>query len=296
MPTLEDAYAHCRRVARSEARNFYYSFLLLSPERRDAMCALYAFMRRADDIADNTEVSEQVRRLQLEDWRSQLRAALDGVPNCSAELAAFRDTVSRYGIPHDYFYDLLDGMESDLTFPAYRTFEELRTYCFRAASVVGMATVHVFGFESDAALGLAARCGLAFQLTNIMRDVSADAAMGRVYFPSTELEAFGLRPRDFRERSIQFADKRFQRFMTFQWERANRYYLESAELLRMVHSASRPALWAMVSIYHGLLVRIRASRFNVLDRNVRLPTWKKLWIVGRALQLRATGGMPPFRV
>ena len=294
MSTLDDSYAHCRRLARSEARNFYYSFLLLPPERRDAMCAVYAFMRRADDIVDSGGTSVQSRRTQLADWRRRLRESLGGKPRGHSVLTALRDTVERYSIPHDYFYELLDGMERDLSPPSHRTFEDLRSYCFQAASVVGMTTIHVFGFESDTALEHAINCGLAFQLTNIMRDVSADAAMGRVYFPTTELEAFGLRSQDILDRSVPPVDDRFQRFMEFQWRRADSLYRESAGLMQLVDAQSRPALWAIVSIYHGLLVRIRNVRYEVFDRTVSLPLWKKLWIVGRAFQLRASGGIPPF--
>ena len=202
--------------------------------------------------------------------------------------------MERYGIPHRYFFDLLDGMESDLSSRVYETFDDLYPYCYRAASVVGMATIHVFGFRSDAALSLAAACGVAFQLTNIMRDVSADAAMGRVYFPSSELKEFGLTRDELLTDSVLSSDERFQRFMEFQWRRAERFYRESADLLAMVDSSSQPALWAMVSIYHGLLKRIRKARYSVFGRRVGLPVWRKLWIVGRALHLRATGGLPPF--
>jgi phytoene synthase len=294
MPTVEESYAHCRNVARSQARNFFYSFVLLPRARRDAMCAIYAFMRRSDDIVDNEAVPIGDRRKQIDRWRRRLSEALRGDTKGDAVLTAFHDVVDRYAIPHGYFFELLDGMESDLSAREYETFDDLYPYCYRAASVVGMATVHVFGFGSDTALALAAACGVAFQLTNIMRDVSADAAMGRVYFPSAELEEFGLSRTELLDDSIRSTDERFQRFMEFQWRRAERFYRESADLLTMVDSASRPALWAMVSIYHGLLRRIRKARYNVFGQRVRLPVWRKLWIVGRAMHLRATGGIPPF--
>ena len=294
MPTVEQSYAHCRNVARTEARNFYFSFLMLPRVRRDAMCAIYAFMRQSDDIVDSSAVPTKHRLRQIRSWRRRLREALDGDPKGDPVLIAFRDVVDRYKIPHTYFFDLLDGMEHDLTAREYETFEDLYPYCYRAASVVGMATIHVFGFRSDSALALAAACGVAFQLTNIMRDVSADAAMGRVYFPSVELREFGLHRDDLLAASIRSTDERFQKFMEFQWRRAERFYRDSADLLGMVDPVSRPALWVMISIYHGLLRRIRKLRYNVLGRHVSLPVWEKLWIVGRAMHLRATGGTPPF--
>ncbi len=258
------------------------------------MCALYAFMRRSDDIVDNDAVPIRDRRQQINHWRRSLSEALNGNTMGDAVLTAFHDVVDRYAIPHSYFFELLDGMESDLSAREYQTFDDLYPYCYRAASVVGMATIHVFGFRSEDALAPAAACGVAFQLTNIMRDVSADAAMGRVYFPSVELEEFGLNRNELLDASIRSTDERFQRFMEFQWRRAERFYRESSDLLRMVDSASQPALWAMVSIYHGLLRRIRKVRYDVFGRRVSLPVWRKLWIVGRATHLRAMGGVPPF--
>ena len=294
MSALERSYAHCRRVARARARNFYYSFLLLSTQRRDAMSAIYALMRQLDDIADDHAIPPQTRRDRLEDWRHKLGQALDGDPRHDNILVAFSDAVERYSIPHEYFFDLLDGMTSDLSPPEYESFRDLSIYCHRAASVVGMATIHVFGFRSEAALDLAADCGTAFQLTNIMRDVADDAAMGRVYLPTEELADCGLSRQEFLDGSIRSTDGRFQKLMELQWKRAERYYRASADLAQLVRPASRPALWAMVSTYRTLLDRIRDSRFDVLRYRVSLPVWRKLWIATRAFHLRATGKFPPF--
>ncbi len=258
------------------------------------MCALYAFMRYSDDIADDNSASLPARRQALDKWRGQVRLALDGQSCDDPVLPAFRDTVERYSIPHAYFFELLDGMDADLTERVYGTFDELYRYCYQAASVVGMSTIHVFGHDTKAAIPLAEKCGVAFQLTNIMRDVSADASMGRVYFPEGELRRFGLRRNELLDRTIPSADARFQRFMEFQWMRADGYYRESAALLSMVVPASRPALWALVSIYHKLLMRIRKLGYRVLERRVRLSVWDKLWIVMRAFYLRARGGVPSF--
>lgn len=293
MATLEESYALCRRIARSRARNFYYSFALLPRTQHDAMCAVYAVMRRADDIADGGD-GRPSRGRQLEAWREALAASLAGRGTDDPILPAFVDTVRRCAIPHQYFFDLLEGMRCDLGEPVYQTFEELYRYCYQAASVVGMTTVHVLGFESPRALQLAEQCGIAFQLTNILRDVAEDAALGRVYFPEDELRQFGLERDELLRRSIQASDARFQRFMEFQWRRAKAYYAESAGLLAMVRPRSRPALWAMVAIYHGLLMRIRQADYNVLERRIRLAGWRKAWIAARALQLHLDGGIPPF--
>ncbi len=292
--TLEQSYSHCRQVAKTRAGNFYRSFALLPPERRDAMCAIYAFMRRADDIADDGDAPVPERRREIARWRARVHGTLSGGSSDEAALPAFRDTTERYSIPHAYFFDLLDGMESDLAGKVHRTFDDLYGYCYQAAAVVGMTTIHVLGFEQRAAIPLAEKCGIAFQLTNIMRDVADDAAMGRVYFPTVELEQFGLSREDLLERRISSDDRRFQRFMAFQWRRADRYYEESAGLLELLSPAGRPALWAMVATYRGILGRIRSVRYAVLDRTVTLPAWKKLWLSARALHMRATGGIPSF--
>ncbi len=291
---LASAYAHCRLVAKAEAKNFYHAFHLLTRERRRAMCAVYAFMRHSDDIADNVLEEPAVRGERLSTWRHELGQALRGGTAGGPVLSAFSDTVERYSIPHSYFFDLLDGMESDLVAQRYQSFEDLYRYCYRAASVVGMATIHVLGFEREAAIRLAERCGIAFQLTNILRDVAADAGMGRVYLPSDELREFGLAREDLLHQQVPSSDERFQRFMEFQWLRAERYYTESAGLLGMISSASRPALWALMSTYHGLLLRIRQSGYDVFRSRVSLPTSQKLAIVTRASLWRAVGRELPF--
>ena len=294
MSESEESYALCKRIARSRARNFYYSFVLLPDAERKAMCAIYAFMRRADDIADDHKTPLQERRAQLSDWRGKLLEALRGGPCNDRVLPAFQDTVRRYRIPEEYFLDLIDGMESDLSVPRYLSFEDLYRYCYQAAAVVGLATIHVLGFDSRQALPLAEKCGIAFQLTNILRDIREDAALGRVYFPESELERFGLSPGELLDGQVRTSEVQFQRFMEFQWHRAEGYYEEAAPLLSMVRPTSRPALWAMVAIYRRLLQRIRQSGYNVLEQRVRVANWQKLWIVLQALRLRSPRGTQPF--
>ena len=294
MSEVDASFAHCRRIARARAKNFYYAFTLLPRTESDAMCAIYAFMRHADDIADDDTVPLDSRRKQLEEWRGELIAALEGEPCNEVLFPAFKDTVQRFGIPSQYFQDLLDGMETDLEAPHYESFEDLYGYCYRAASVVGMTTVHIFGFDSADALPLAEKCGIAFQLTNILRDIREDAGMGRVYLPESELAGFGLSGAEFLDRAVRPNDDRFLRLMDFQWNRADRYYREAAPLLGLIPSGNRPALWALVTIYHQLLQRIRHVGYNVLDKRISLAVWQKLWIVTRAMALRTVGGTPSF--
>ncbi len=294
MLSTRSSYAHCRSIARLRARNFYYAFLPLPREQRDALCAVYAFMRESDDIADDADAPVERRQAALACWRERVHLALEGNAAEGPVLPAFSDAVQRFSIPHDYFSALLDGMERDLSDHRYETFEELYQYCYQAASVVGMTTIHIFGFKRDSAIPLAEKCGIAFQLTNILRDITADARMGRVYLPSTELEEFGMSPDDLLGGELDALDERFQGFMTFQWHRADSYYRESARLLPLLDPSGRPSFWAMVAIYRGLLQRIRSVRYAVLDRRVSLPRWQKLWILAQALRFRLSGGIPPF--
>ena len=267
------SYAHCRQVARMRAANFYYSFLLLSRAQKNAMCAIYAFMRFCDDLSDEDGGS----RAAIERWRAELDEALGGCLPANPIWPAFHDTVLRYAIPHQYFHDMVDGVSSDLEPRGIRTFEELYQYCYKVASVVGLTIIHIFGFESPAALDLAEKCGVAFQLTNILRDVREDADRGRVYLPAEDLERFGVDPARFEH------DQSFVDLMRFEAARAREYYDQSWPLLDLVHRRSRPSLWALMRIYSRLLERIERSNYDVLDRRIALPVWEKVSIVGRAL-------------
>src|SRR5580693_6840858 len=185
---LEASYAWCIRVARSQAKNFYYSFLLLSQPQRRAMCAIYAFMRYCDDLSDDEGIPD--RAAAIARWRADLAAALAGRAGDHAVWPAFIEAVARYKIPHQYFYDMIDGVSSDLEPRRIRTFAELYDYCYHVASVVGLTVIHIFGFNSPEALKLAEKCGIAFQLTNILRDVREDMEKDRVYLPEEDLERF----------------------------------------------------------------------------------------------------------
>ncbi len=271
---LEDSYAFCERVARSQAKNFYYSFLLLSPPQRRAMCAIYAFMRYCDDLSDAEDVPDRASAIAR--WRSDLDRALAGDPAEHPLWPAFADAVERYRIPHQYFYDMIDGVSSDLEPRRIRTFEELYDYCYHVASVVGLTIVHIFGFDGPAALPLAEQCGVAFQLTNIIRDVREDAEHERVYLPEEDLVRFGVSPEDLR--APQASDK-LRELLAFEAARAREYYMKSAPLVGMVHHASRASLRALIGIYSRLLDRIESSNYEVLERRVRVPTWEKIWIL-----------------
>ena len=286
--SLERSYDFCREIAKSRARNFYYSFIVLPPERRRAMCAVYAFMRHCDDIVDEEagEGGEAEKKTRLKAWRETLDdaydgGARDGPPAGGSELLpAFRDTVKRFDIPRKYFDAIIDGAEMDLTVTRYATFDDLYRYCYRVASAVGLVCIHIFGFHGKEAKRYAESCGIAFQLTNILRDVREDAEMGRVYLPREDLDAFGYSEEDLRHGVV---DDRFRRLMAFQVERARNYYDEALPLLPLVRPSSRACLAAMIGIYRACLEEIPRRRYDVYSRRIGLSAWKKLSITVRAL-------------
>jgi phytoene synthase len=275
MISLEASQAYCRNVAKTRAKNFYYSFVLLTAEKKNAMCAMYAFMRYCDDLSDEPGAT----RTAMDRWRAALSDALAGKPDSSLVWPAFLDAVTRYKIPHEYFHDMIEGVASDLEAHIFARFDDLYQYCYRVASVVGLTTVHIFGFDSPEVLPLAEKCGIAFQLTNILRDVREDAGLGRVYLPSEDLERFGVSAEDLKESRRTEA---FSSLMEFEIARARRYYRESATLIGMIHEDSRGAMRALIAIYSGLLERIAEMPSDVLIRRVSLPVTEKVWIVLRA--------------
>jgi phytoene synthase len=274
--TLAESYAFCDRIARSQAKNFYYSFLLLSRPQRQAMCAIYAFMRYCDDLSDAEGVADRAGAIAR--WQQDLDSALTGHPPEHPVWPAFSDAVARYRIPHQYFRDMIRGVSSDLEPRHIQTFQELYDYCYHVASVVGLTIIHIFGFDDPRALQLAERCGVAFQLTNILRDVREDAEHGRVYLPSEDLERFGV---DAAELAGPAISPTLRNLLAFEAERARGYYREAEPLMGMVDSGSRASLKALIGIYSRLLERISDSGYEVLRERVRVPAWEKLWILAR---------------
>ena len=234
------------------------------------MCAIYAFMRYCDDISEGEDASLEA----IERWRRDLTCALEGNYGENLLWPAFHDTLLRYRIPHEYFYHMIEGVSSDLQPKQLQTFDELYRYCYLVASVVGLTIIHIFGFDSPEAIPLAEKCGIAFQLTNILRDVREDRENGRIYIPEEDIRKF--------DADLGKHDDRFVRLMSFEAERARAYYDESRPLIALVHPRSRPSLWALIEIYRRLLTRIERSNFDVLARRIRVPTWEKLGILASA--------------
>ena len=273
--TIPESYRYCERIARTRAKNFYYSFILLTPAQRHAMCAVYAYMRYCDDLSDDEGNID--RAGSITHWRADLMRALEGadVPDHPV-WPAFRDTVERFKIPHQYFFDMIEGVSSDLEPRRLQTFAELYDYCYKVASVVGLTIIHIFGFESPETLVLAEKCGIAFQLTNIIRDVKEDVGLNRVYLPAEDLLRFNVPEADL---AADAPSPAFTELMRFEGARARAYYNESRPLLGLVHKKSRSSLWALIEIYSRLLERIEEAKYDVLSQRVQLSTVEKTGIL-----------------
>jgi phytoene synthase len=282
---LDRSYENCRSVARNAASNFYYAFYMLPRPKRDALCAIYAFMRLVDDVSDSPQGSAgqpnepALKRAALSRWRALLDQCTAGDTSGHAILPAFADAIQRYRIPSRYFHDLISGAEMDLLETGYRTFEALQEYCYRVAGTVGLTCVHVFGFQDSHALELAERLGTAFQLTNILRDVRPDLGLGRVYIPAEDLTRFGCTLAELERGAVTPPVRELLRFET---ERAWRFYREGARLIGKIDADSKAALWALVRIYSGLLARIEECDFDVFSARVRLNAAEKARILLRA--------------
>ncbi len=281
-PSLQDSYRAAEEIARTRARNFYYSFVVLPPEKRRALCAVYAFMRHCDDISDGCDDLES-KRGRLHRLREHLDLAISGVFRDNPIFPAFHDSVRRFRIPAEYFHWVIDGAEMDLSITAYQTFDELYRYCFNVASAVGLVCIHIFGFKDGLAKQHAQHCGVAFQLTNILRDVREDAQMGRIYLPKEDLERFHYSPDDLRNGVF---NERFLQLMAFEAGRAEQYYLQGRQLLPLVEESSRPSLWAMMEIYNSLLRKIIRRGYDVFGERIHLSRREKTTIVLRALYMR----------
>jgi phytoene synthase len=283
---VEESYQFCEVLSKREARNFYWSFRLLPKERRRSMCALYAFMRQSDDLAD--EPGElNAKRTALEEWRVQLDRALLGeqTPGAPA-LPALADTVRGRGIPKQYLYDVLEGCLMDLEPRVYETFADLRGYCYRVAAAVGLCCLCIWGFKSEngEAERLAESCGLALQLTNILRDVREDAGRGRVYLPRQDLRRFKVGADEFLEERPSTA---VRELLAFEGRRAYEYFDESRRLVRLVEPVGRPALRAIVGVYRALLDEIARRDYDVLSARVSVPRWRKATITLKSLLQRS---------
>jgi phytoene synthase len=283
---LDAAYAECRAIARREAKNFYYAFVALPMPRRNAICAIYAFMRQADDLADDESLTREERRRRLDVWLNDWRGMCHGGDSSDLVFLAVRDTIERFAIPLSLLEELVAGVTMDLNPRAgegpdtYATFADLYQYCYLVASVVGLVCIRIFGYEDADAEKLAEETGVAFQLTNILRDVAEDAERNRVYLPLQDLKAHGVSLESLLRRTPGAPPTAQERALIAQIAgRAESYYLSAAKLMPLVHRESRPALWVLVAIYHALLKRIEKADYDVFSRRASVPLAQKVGIL-----------------
>ena len=300
-PELIAAYAACRAIAKREAKNFYYSFRVLPQHKSDAMCAVYAFMRKADDLADDESMSLDERREAMQAWTAAWRASRTE-PCEDPMFVALNDTQQRFGISDELLEQLVAGTSLDLqaqpdgvcnvelrgadgsvrTVQVYESFAALHHYCYLVASVVGLVCIRIFGYTDQRADKLAIDTGVAFQLTNILRDIKEDADRGRIYLPSDLLREKGVAP----ERILALAagggamEENELALLRGLELRAQMLYHSAEELIPMLDADARPAMRVLVRIYHGLLDRIADGPGAVFERRVSVPTYRKLGTLG----------------
>ncbi len=276
---LTAAYDHCQALTKREAKNFYYGFMLLPTRQRRAIYAAYAFARECDDIVDAGLPADEAS-LRLAAYRESLDHCLEGHPQGPVFLA-LGDAVDSYGIPHEYFYRLIEGVETDLTVRRYATFDELKRYCYLVASVVGLISISIFGYrEGEQARQHAADLGVALQLTNILRDIQEDLQRDRIYLPLDEMARFGYAEDDLQEAVVNDA---FRQLMAFQGERAGQYFESGRRLLPYLSRRARACVGVMASIYSTILDDIQREPETVLERRVSLSAGQKLALAGREL-------------
>jgi 15-cis-phytoene synthase len=284
---LAHAYAVCRGIARRAAKNFYFSFLVLPKEKRNAICAVYAFMRHADDITDDRSIPNDDRRQRLATWLADAQNYFAGNVSDDPVLYALADAQQRFRIPADLFEQLVAGTAMDLdpqSYSRFPTFNDLYRYCYYVASVVGLVCIHIFGYREAKAENLAERLGIAFQLTNIVRDVKEDFSLGRVYIPQEDFARLGVS--DASAPSSTEEKKKWETLLGFQAERAREYYRAATELLPLTDADSRPALWALVTIYRSLLEKIALNEYDVFSKRIRLTFWEKMSVLAKAWYAR----------
>jgi phytoene synthase len=268
---------YCEQKAAASGSSFYYSFRFLTPERRRAITAVYAFCREVDDVVDETHDPEIAAR-QLDWWRGEVENIYSGTPEHPVG-QALKPVTENFRLPQEQFLEIIDGMQMDLEQARYADFKALQLYCYRVASVVGLIAAEIFGYTDRQTLKYAHDLGIAFQLTNIIRDVGEDARRGRIYLPMAELEQFNVPAKDILEARDS---ENFQRLMAFQIERAQKYYDQALALLPKVDRKSQRAGLIMAAIYRETLREVQADGCKVLSQRISLTPLRKLWLAVKA--------------
>ena len=309
-PTLDQAYRVCREIARREAKNFYYAFLALPKAKHNAICAVYAFMRHADDLSDDESLPRATRLINLRAWMRAWHAAVSQGTASDPVFVALADARLRFNIPVALLDELVQGTAMDLhgdldrdldmaldpargtsaltasspeTCDTYNTFEDLYRYCYMVASVVGLVCIRIFEYGDAQAEKLAEELGIAFQLTNILRDIREDGERGRLYLPLADLAAHGVLPATLVDATQARPSTEVKRLLAFEAQRAEDFYTSGTRLLPMIAPDSRPALWVLMTIYHRLLARVRRADYDVFSERISVPAYEKFAILTRGL-------------
>ena len=264
---------YCKQKAASSGSSFYYSFLFLPPEKKCAIISLYAFCREVDDIVDEN-LNADIALDKLNGWRDEIDRLFHANPQTQVG-KALAQTVERFNLAAEYFHEIIDGMEMDLNKQTYRNFSELSLYCYRVASVVGLLAAEIFGYTDRNTLKYANDLGMAFQLTNILRDVKEDAERGRIYLPLDEMDEYGITGDML---SGNHTTPSMQNLFRLQAERARSYYDSALQHLPETDRYSQRSGIMMAAIYRKLLDKIETGGYRVLEKRVRLPAWQKLWL------------------
>ena len=268
---------YCQDKAAKSGSSFYYSFLFLPPEQKQAIIALYAFCREVDDVVDECD-DPSLARIKLNWWRSEIDKLFEGAPQHPVTQALAR-SIERFNLPREHFLEIIDGMEMDLDQFSYDSFKDLSLYCYRVASVVGLMAAEIFGYEDRQTLKYAHNLGMAFQLTNIIRDVAEDSLRGRIYLPADEMQRFGVEVDDILK--LNMTDN-VRQLMAFQCQRAKDYYQKAFELLPPSDRYRQRSGLIMAAIYRETLDEIERDGFNVLKQRISLTPLRKLWIAWRS--------------
>jgi phytoene synthase len=279
--SLSRSYRYCEALTRRQAGNFYPAFRVLPGAQRLSMCALYAFMRIADDYSDEPAPLD-VKRANLARWRRELAGSLCG-KYAHPVHEALAHTIHKHDIPVEFLEAVLDGVEMDLEPVRYATWEDLQKYCYRVASAVGLACIHIWGFSRSQAMKHAEQAGMAFQLTNILRDLGEDAARNRVYLPQEDLGRFAY-SEDHLKKGVR--DEAFRALMRFQIERARACYAAAWPIMPLLAPPGRAVFLVMAKTYRGLLDAIEARQYDVFSARVRVASWKKMLFALEAVPVR----------
>lgn len=269
---------YCQDKAASSGSSFYYSFLFLPRHRRRAITALYAFCREVDDVVD-APVTHEISRVKLQWWKAEVERLYADQPQHPVT-RALQPAIREFDLPQEYFVEIIDGMEMDLEQQRYASFKELSLYCYRVASVVGLLSAEIFGYHDRNTLKYARDLGMAFQLTNILRDVGEDARRGRIYLPQEDLQQFGVSEQALLQ-GKESPD--FYQLMAFESNRAREYYRRAYEHLPEIDRPAQRAGLIMSATYEGLLNELERDGFHVLNQRISLTALGKLWLAWKTV-------------